>query len=252
MRNLLAICVILLMTGCANDQWANYKPLPVPRTAGLAPDTYEKKYHIGEISTAYVGQPMIKVKIYNHVISKFTEKIIPPENLTINMRSGVTNYIINVDAVRNYPITGTFKEGTETFHIIKVPGKKGTSWGILVSEDGSLYKKGVYSYDYEMMFYPKEMPTTPNIYKFTIIKVEKEDKVVPFGSYELIFSGKNDVSINATYREYTSGDLAKPAFYQNLTYQADAKQIRFKDFVIKLHDVSNEKITYTILEDGIK
>jgi hypothetical protein len=70
--------------------------------------------------------------------------------------------------------------------------------------------------------------------------------------YELIYSGKNDVSLNATYREYSSDDLARQAFFQNLTYQANAKQIRFKDFVIQIHNVTNEQITYTILEDGLK
>lgn len=254
MRKLLAICLILLMTGCAvnNGYWANYKPLPVPRTTDYAPKKYIKTYHIGDISTAFVGQPMIQVKEYIPIISKFTEKIISPENLTINMRWRITNYIINVNAGYSYPITGTFKADNEIFYIIKVPDNNGKSWGILVSEDGSLYKKGIYNYDYEMMFYPREMPTTPNIYKFTIKKAEKEDRGVGAGSYELIFAGKNDVSLNATYREYTSDDLARPSFFQNLTYQANAKQIRFKDFVIKLHDVSNEKITYTILDDGLK
>lgn len=242
------------MTGCGNGHWANYKQDPVPRTIS-ASNKYIKSYQIGEISTAFVGQPIIRVEGYTSRVSMFTEKIIPPENLTINMRWKFTNYIITVYAGSSYPITGTINADNEIFHVIKALDNKERPWGILVSEDGSLYKKGIYSYDYNMMFYPREMPTTPNIYKFTIKKAEKEDKkdiTGGVGSYELIFSGKNDVSINATYREYTSDDLAKTAFYQNLTYRADAKQIRFKDFVIKLHDVSNEKITYTILDDGLK
>lgn len=243
------------MTGCAayTGYWVKYKPRPVPRTTDYAPKKYIKTYHIGDISTAFVGQPMIQVKEYIPTISKFTEKIIPPENLTINMRWRDTNYTINVNAGYSYPITGVFGAGHEIFHIIKVPDNNSNTWGILVSEDGSMYKNGIYSYDYEMMFYPREMPTTPNVYKFKIIKkAEREDLGVGVGSYELIFAGKNDVSLNVTYREYTSSDLAKPSFFQNVTYQANAKQIRFRDFVIKLHDVSNEMITYTILDDGLK
>jgi hypothetical protein len=71
-------------------------------------------------------------------------------------------------------------------------------------------------------------------------------------SYQIIYTGINDVSLNMTYREYTKDDLAKPAFFQNITYKADAKQIRFKDFLIQIHDVTNENITYTILEDGLR
>jgi len=71
-------------------------------------------------------------------------------------------------------------------------------------------------------------------------------------SCELIFAGKNNVSLNTTYKEYSYNDLARPAFFQNLTYQANAQQIRFKDFLIQIHDVTNEQITYTVLEDGLK
>lgn len=59
------------------------------------------------------------------------------------------------------------------------------------------------------------------------------------------------MSLNATYKEYSYNDLARPAFFQNLTYQVDAKQIRFKNFLIQIHDVTNEQITYTVLKDGL-
>jgi len=57
--------------------------------------------------------------------------------------------------------------------------------------------------------------------------------------------------INATYKEFTANNLTKPAFFQNLTYQANTNQIRLKEFVIQIDDISNEKITYTILKDGL-
>ncbi len=69
---------------------------------------------------------------------------------------------------------------------------------------------------------------------------------------ELIFGGVNDISINMSYREYTPDDRARQAFYQNLSFQTTADVIRFQNIKIKVHEVSNEKIVFTVLEDGLK
>ena len=108
-----------------------------------------------------------------------------------------------------------------------------------------------------MLYFPSDIFVSPVVLEISK-KVEGEaeereiEGVIPGMSIELIYSGKNDVSLNATYKEYTPDNMARPAFFQNITYRADARQLRFKNFVIKLHDVSNEKITYTVLEDGLK
>ena len=52
-------------------------------------------------------------------------------------------------------------------------------------------------------------------------------------------------------REYTSEDLARPAFYQNLVYESNKKRIRFKDTIIEIHEATNEKIVYTVISDGL-
>ena len=117
----------------------------------------------------------------------------------------------------------------------------------MLSSDGEVYRKGIYSYRYGMIYLPDTIEITPEKYKFSL-----QPRIDLGMSYELIFSGRNDVSLNLTYREFTKDDLARPSFYQVLTYEGNAKQIRFKDFVIKIHSVDNEKITYTILADGLK
>ena len=102
-----------------------------------------------------------------------------------------------------------------------------------------------------MLFYPLFISVSPIVFEISK-KGMGEAEHIPGPTIELIYSGKNDISLNVTYREYTPDNLARTAFFQNITYQADAKQIRFKDFVIKIDDISNEKITYTVLEDGLK
>lgn len=100
-----------------------------------------------------------------------------------------------------------------------------------------------------MVYTPnEEISITPQNYKLSFTGMCDG----PILSYQLIYSGINDVSLNMTYKEFTGDDIARPSFFQNLTYNANAKQIRFKNFLIQIHDVTNEKITYTILEDGLK
>ncbi len=104
-----------------------------------------------------------------------------------------------------------------------------------------------------MIFFPGTITFKPDNFKFSVKTTIIDEGATPAPiSFEIIYTGKNDISLNFTYREFTAEDLARPAFFQNLTYQANAKQIRFKDFVIQIHNVSNEQITYTIIEDGLK
>jgi hypothetical protein len=51
------------------------------------------------------------------------------------------------------------------------------------------------------------------------------------------------------YREYTPDNLARPAFYQNLTYPKDSSYVRFKQLKIKVNAVTNELIKYIVEED---
>jgi len=68
-------------------------------------------------------------------------------------------------------------------------------------------------------------------------------------NYELLFSGVDKNRIAIKYREFSPEGLARVAFFNDLTYEATAKTIRFKDFKIEIHDASSERITYTITEE---
>jgi hypothetical protein len=122
-------------------------------------------------------------------------------------------------------------------------------WGILISDDGSINKSGLYSHHYERLYLADSVVINPDKVVYSTSCIRATPRAL---SFELIFAGANDVSLNTTYKEYSYNDLARPAFFQNLTYQSNAKQIRFKDFLIHIHNVTNEQITYTVLEDGLK
>ena len=56
---------------------------------------------------------------------------------------------------------------------------------------------------------------------------------------------------NREYREYTSKDLARPAFYQNVVYEVGKAQIRFRGTVLKTYETTSEKVTFTVIFDGL-
>jgi hypothetical protein len=247
MKKIAMLLCILFLAGCGS--WIQVSPV-----RDLEGRThYEKNYILGERATAFVGREIVKVKPYD-VQSEIFMGGRSIDKLTVEARYRWTEYKIESEAGKEYPIDGTI-EG-----IFFVEGRRANvlrlndEWGVLVGRDGIVLNNVIYSFYHQMLFYPSTIKV--NSVRFEVFKrdgmPEQIKSTTPGPSFELIYSGKNDVSINAIYREYTPTDLARPAFSQNITYQADAKQIRFKDFVIKIDDISNEQITYTVLEDGLK
>lgn len=257
------ICFFIIQ-GCASGQWIYLIPKPltpceVKETRAVS---YDKNYKIGEHKSAFIGQEIIRVKDYARIIKndEFINSFIAPKDFIVTAKYTIDTYQLKIEANKKYQIDEMIVVNGMPYFLIKLPNESKRYhkyFGVLVSCDGSIFESAIYSYYYEMLFYPSVITFTPDVQnvKFIVQKDIKETKdfdVIPGIMYELIYTGKNDISLNATYKEYSASDLARPAFFQNLTYQANAKQIRFKDFVIQIHSATNEKIIYTVLEDGLK
>ena len=77
-----------------------------------------------------------------------------------------------------------------------------------------------------------------------IFKAEKVQNILTksgYYNYELVYGGTDGESIAITYREFTSDDLAKTAFYQDLVYEVGKEKIRYNNTVLQIHEVTNEK-----------
>lgn len=68
-------------------------------------------------------------------------------------------------------------------------------------------------------------------------------------NYEIVFTGKSSNQLNFVYREFSREDLAKQAFFQNLTYSAEERHIRFRNLLVRVDRVNNEGISYVVLQD---
>ena len=44
--------------------------------------------------------------------------------------------------------------------------------------------------------------------------------------------------------------MARPSYYQELTYELGQKTIRFKNLIMSIHNVDNEKIEFIVISDN--
>ncbi|MAV75646.1 MAG: hypothetical protein CL691_03385 [Cellvibrionales bacterium] len=119
---------------------------------------------------------------------------------------------------------------------------------ILVHDDGTLlpFKMSPFLNNGDILGLRKISPTQN---KFEYIEHEEVDTTHGYKNFELIYSGSNKESLFISYREYTHDNLARPAFYQQLTYPISSKTIRFKNFLIEIKNVSSELIEFIVIED---
>jgi hypothetical protein len=146
---------------------------------------------------------------------------------------------------QEFPVAGYIKRNGENCYLMKPEENAG--YALIVNPSGQFtghaWNIGVgVEAAYTFMIDP---PSS----RFKQVLSEQVDASAGYVNYELIYSGKTSQSLNLLYREYTPEDLARPAFYQSLSYDADSKIIRFKKLKIEIGEANNEKITFAVLED---
>ena len=252
----MSLCLFLLsatslLPGCSG-RWSPAVTSPItPLEIHSLRDV--RSYELGTGNKAAIGQPMLRVKTFHQ--GDFVKEVVAPKSLQIKARYRFTPFSVKVSAQDRIPISDSMKFSTEswqsntgdTHFIAPVTCSSGLKWGLLVSREGRVAPYCMYSYTYQMMYCSYSMEVDPD-YVFKVVAKQMDTR--PYGSYELLFSGRNENSLNTTYREFTGDDMAPGAFFQNPTYQPDARQIRFKNFVIQVKDATNEQITYSIITDN--
>ena len=94
-----------------------------------------------------------------------------------------------------------------------------------------------------------------SLYLWDMVFKELEDTSIDksrgYDNFEIIYSGiSNQNTLRTLYREYSSSDLARSDFFQELTYPLDKNVIRFKDIEIDLISVENDKVTFKVISDN--
>jgi len=127
--------------------------------------------------------------------------------------------------------------------------------GILIDETGVLQRHMVVSIHNTFNFTIINLKNTDTPADVHIYEVKDTKYLTPLVqknfTYELIYQGIDNGTLRILYREYTKDDMARPSFFQTLTYRlTDDTTIYFKKFVIKVHSADNRQLVFTVLSDS--
>lgn len=258
--------LILVTSGCSGSRgtmsFRGDKPLTSETTA--KPEDYYvlKNYMPGVERSVYIGQSMLRVSDYKATTELLTEKSIrfkPSRDHILSikyMNKFNTEAIISVTMRNNeYPIDFSTNINGRKYYIVSVVDSNNEKWGLLVNDKYELDNKYIADEDWDHYYRVISMTTSvDNIKYIDVIDNKTTDltKIVPADlNYELIYSGLNKIAINIAYREFTRDNVARAAFYQNISYEPGSKQIRFRDTVIAINEITNEQIKFTVISDGL-
>lgn len=220
---------------------------------------YTKSYVIGEKQSAFIGDPIIKWQGVSTKNTEITKMFVAKSDFELKGRyagKGLTSSNIQLKANKTddfYYFGATNFKGVDYFVIGKnkdTDDDHDNEYYLLITTNGILNKHTIVDNELNDSLTSENPYSSPDEIVFLEAPI-KSKFLTPGISREVVFGGVNNVTLNATYREYTPDDMARQAFSQNLVYQTTAETIRFRGFKIKVHEVTNEKITYTVLEDGL-
>lgn len=237
------ICSIAALTGCSQK---------ITRVSGSShlgsEQRFDRNYEVGQKMTAYVGQPVIKVKDYK--VDRYKKNLMrATQDYTIS-GGGVT---FTGDRDEALKVEGETVINGIKYTVLNSPwSKSGDHADLLIKSDGTVHNRILTAANQSS---PHGSPVFsyeahPIGLRFERVEEEQINVTSGYVNYELIYGGTDGSSIKLTYREYTSENMARSAFFQDLVYEKGQGQIRFRDTVLAVHEATNQEIVYTVISDG--
>ena len=242
-RNALAIAILTGLAGCALPV-RHEGPRPVSQDHVVA-----RSYQLGIPKTVSVGEPMVKVQDYWNEI---TERPVAVPTKSFVIRGGAGSWQYDVET--EYAVRGsTVVDGKDYALVAHHPSTPSAYIAALVSPDGTIFNRMAAT---NLLGTPglviPTMTIDPPDAKLKRQISEKVNITKGFVNYEVLYTGISANAMNLTYREFSPEGVARVAFFQNLTYPADAKSITFKQLRIAVDRATADGITFTVLNDGPK
>lgn len=232
----------IFLTGCSKVQTL------VPITI-LDDYSYERKidknYKLNEKNSAYIGSSMIKISDFNVVTTKTNKMKL---NKDYSLKAEILQ-TFNFSKNDTFVIKGTWI--IDGINYTAVNNKKYPDIFLLLDNNNNLIEDYLTRFSDNYLMFKPAFKTNISGMKFERIIDVSNNYKKGATNFELIYTGKNSNSFMLTYREYTSDDIARASFFQNLTYDISSKQIRFRDILIKINSIDNEKIVFTVLKDNL-
>ena len=232
----LSICTVI--SSCASVQ-------PIAPVISAPEHKVERNYEIGKPQSAYVGQPLVRVRDYYQqqaqvevVRADKAFRMLLPPFIHADVAQGAAGRIV-----------GTTQRNGKTYRLVVLPDPAAMALRMLLNDDGTFEGSAINNFNSEMGFsYQPEPPDAKMIGE----TVTAADKTKGYINFELVYGGTTGDSIQVLYREYTPDDMARAAFSQQLVYSLASKHIRFRDIQIDVSAADNEHIAYVVLADGMQ
>jgi hypothetical protein len=235
--------LFITLSGCAHQI---QRDAPVAKPAS---HVFQKTYTLGQAKTVSVGEALLQVKDY--YVTKFgTSAVTPSEDFSVDGTLIHERFSVG----QKLEVKGRVVIDNVEYSIAKFAGNDYAYKALLIKDDGTVHTK-VGNYN------PQVGGLIPMVYTYTITpatakmeRIEQEKVVTEKGyqNYELLYNGSDKNSMYFTYREFSPDGLARTPFYQNLTYEANSKTIRFKGFRINVLKSNGEEIKFIVVDDSIK
>ena len=236
--NRISFLMCAVLSGCASVQ-------PVAPVISAPEHKVDRNYEIGKAQSAYVGQPLVRVRDYYQQQSqvevvradKAFRMLLPP--------------FIHADVAQGAAgrIVGMTQRNGKAYRLVVLPDPAASALRMLLNDDGTFEGSAINNFNSEMGFSYKPDPPDAKMVGETVTAA---DKTKGYINFELVYGGTTGDSIQVLYREYTPDDMARAAFSQQLVYSLASKHIRFRDLQIDVSGADNEHIAYTVIADGMQ
>lgn len=240
-RFLILLLLALFLSACT-------ALLPPPPAEHRAEKVFQKNYVIGQEAEAFVGDNIIKLRDYMLLTTELNA-VSPTVPISVKILSGQVEFVPQ----EKYTVFAyAMNEGQRQKLVLyrqNMPIQMG-SIAIAIRPDGTISKNTVIKGQFGWQPGLFDATTTPSSATMKSAVREEIDAHALFENHELLYNGTDGKSIFITYREFTQNDLARPAFFQNLTYDAKTETIRFKKYKIRIANFDNERIRFVVMEDG--
>ncbi len=233
-----------------------------------------KSYQTGERYSVGVGQPMIGVK--NYTVSERVARAISlqdfeqpcPGSFGADTKpcSGEPLGLLHGSLGQSFNVAGSITENGFIYYLVEFPTDGGTAY-LLADADGYLRPQ-----DYVAWREKDESRLSRRGLPLDLVetKVRLEPSGALFGyetdetmvaggadylNYELLYNGigydQRGPNFNLIYREYRRDGGQVPAYEQNLVFQASQAIFDMLGMRIQVHEVSDDAVSFTVLEDSL-
>jgi hypothetical protein len=205
----------------------------------------QKNFAIGELKSAAVGEAMISLKDFYEKDRQNTWSIAQPATLRVGLGSMV---LIpgTYTASRRVTMDGTAYDAVEIkvhpFELTTLsPSRAAVPMTFFIDDSGRIARAGG-----GLGITTDVSGLEPGDFRAGRGEKTSIDASRGYTNFELLYSGVAGGAVRLTYREYASSDTARPASFQDLTYNLSDKSIRFKDVLLEVESADNQSIRFRV------